>query len=157
MESTYLADADKLEKEILAKQSAEQYAGGEMLWPAPGNYRITSYFGNRPHPIYGYASNHSGMDIGCATGSSVVAANDGTVILSGWYGAYGNCVIIDHGGGIVTVYGHHSKNLVKEGDKVTRGQQIALSGNTGMSTGPHLHFEVRVNGIRKDPLDYLQN
>lgn len=89
------------------------------------------------------------------TGSKVVATNSGTVIYSGCYGSYGNAVIIDHGGKISTLYAHNSKLLVKEGDKVERGQAISKAGSTGLSTGPHLHFEVRQNGQPIDPIKYI--
>ena len=100
---------------------------------------------------------HTGIDIagyGC-NGKNVVAAADGTVITAGWISGYGNTVIIDHGGGITTLYGHSQKLLVKVGDQVTRGQAIMLVGMTGYATGPHLHFEVRVNGNTANPAGYL--
>lgn len=145
-----------IEKQILAAQSAQEYAGGEMAWPAPGHYRITSYFGTRPDPITGYISNHRGMDIGCPYNSNIVAANSGTVTFAGWHYSYGYYVLIDHGGGISTLYGHNTRLLVSTGQTVSRGQSIALSGSTGYSTGPHLHFEVRKNGVVQDPLNYLK-
>ena len=152
----FQAEADALTREIQNLQSSgTTYSGGIMAWPAPGYTRVTSEYGNRIHPVLGYAKFHSGMDIGCPSGSKVVAANDGTVIKAAYSGSYGNMVMIDHGGGIVTLYAHNSKLLVKAGDKVTRGQQIAVSGATGRVTGPHLHFEVRVNGQYQNPRNYL--
>jgi hypothetical protein len=151
-EKAFLAEANRLKAEILAMQSTgTTYSGGSMAWPAPGNFRITSPFGYRTHPIFGGKSFHTGVDIAAKTGSPIVAANDGTVIRAGWNNAYGNVVFIDHGGGIVTVYAHNSELLVSNGAKVTRGQQISKAGSTGNSTGPHLHFEVRKNGDYQDP------
>ena len=98
---------------------------------------------------------HTGIDIGAKAGTNVLAANNGTVIKAGWNNSYGNVVMVDHGGGIVTLYAHNSKLLVKTGDVVAKGQTIALVGSTGNSTGPHIHFEVRVNGEYKNPRDWL--
>lgn len=148
--------AEKLKKEILLKQSAEKYVGGKMTWPAPGYFRITSPFGYRVHPILKKKKLHTGIDIGISSGKSIVASQHGKVIHSGWYGGYGKVVMIDHGGGIVTLYAHNSSLLVKEGQQVKKGQNIARAGSTGMSTGPHLHFEVRENGQYIDPLKYLK-
>jgi len=148
--------ADKLKKEILRMQSSEEYVGGKMAWPAPGFYRITSPFGYRVHPILRKKKLHTGIDIGVSSGNTIVAAQSGRVIHSGWLGGYGKVVMIDHGGGIVTLYAHNSKLLVKEGEKVKKGQGITKSGSTGMSTGPHLHFEVRENGQYVDPLKYVK-
>lgn len=148
--------AEKLKKEILLKQSAAKYVGGKMTWPAPGYFRITSPFGYRVHPILKKKKLHTGIDIGIPSGKSIVASQHGKVIHSGWYGGYGKVVMIDHGGGIVTLYAHNSSLLVKEGQQVKKGQNIARAGSTGMSTGPHLHFEVRENGQYIDPLKYLK-
>lgn len=140
--------------------STKKYAGGSMTWPCPSSYNITSYYGTRKHPILRKYKMHTGIDIGASSGSSIVAANSGTVIMSQYdkSGGYGNMVVIDHGGGITTLYGHASKLLVKVGDEVKSGQVIAKVGSTGLSTGPHLHFEVRVNGATKNPLSgYLKN
>ncbi len=136
--------------------SPAQYSGGVMQWPAPGYQTITSYFGNRLHPVLKVYKLHTGIDIAAPSGASVVAASDGTVIISGYSNAYGNYIVIDHGGGITTLYGHHSTNLVAKGAVVKRGQKIAKVGSTGWSTGPHLHFEVMVNGAVQNPLNYLR-
>jgi len=149
-------EANSLTAEILKLQGTADYVGGKMLWPAPASTRVTSKFGMRFHPILKKNKLHTGIDIGVGSGNKVLAANAGTVIKAAWNNSYGYMVMIDHGGGIVTLYAHNSKLLVKTGDIVTRGQQVAVSGSTGMSTGPHLHFEVRVNGVYKDPLTYLQ-
>ena len=131
-----------------------EYEGsGKFAWPCYGT--ITSYFGWRIHPIFGDYRYHSGMDIAVAAGTPVVAAESGTVILAQWYGGYGNCVVIDHGGGISTLYGHNNSLNVSVGQQVSKGQTIAAAGSTGDSTGPHCHFEVRVNGVVTEPLDYL--
>ncbi|MDK2920254.1 MAG: hypothetical protein PWQ37_2987 [Candidatus Petromonas sp.] len=147
--------AKKLEEEIRRKQSSRKYVGGSMTWPSPGYTRITSPFGYRLHPILKKKKLHTGIDIGVPYGSNVVAAQSGTVMHADWLGGYGRVVMIDHGGGIVTLYAHNSKLLVKEGQEVKRGQVIAKSGSSGLSTGPHLHFEVRKNGKYVDPMGYV--
>ncbi len=126
---------------------------GRMMWPISGP--ITSPYGWRVHPIFGTARYHSGLDIGADYGDPVVAADSGVVIYADWMGGYGNAVIIDHGGGVSTLYGHNSELLVGEGQRVNKGQVIARAGSTGYSTGPHVHFEVRLNGSPTNPLDYL--
>lgn len=126
---------------------------GAMIWPLDGP--ITSEFGWRTHPIFGTQRYHSGLDIGGDYGLPIVAAASGTVIHSGWISGYGYTVIIDHGGGITTLYGHNSSLSVDVGDVVSQGQTIALCGSTGNSTGPHCHFEVRENGEPVSPYGYL--
>jgi murein DD-endopeptidase MepM/ murein hydrolase activator NlpD len=121
----------------------------------PCNGPITSPFGDRMHPILGYVRFHSGLDFGADYGSPIFAAQAGTVILAGWYGGYGQAVLIDHGGGVTTLYGHTSDLYVSEGDTVQRGQAIATIGSSGLSTGPHLHFEVRVSGEPVNPINYF--
>ena len=148
-------EANALTARILALQSAKDYIGGSMQWPAPASRYISSPFGNRLHPILKVYKLHTGIDIAAAAGTDIVAANGGTVITAGWNNSYGYFVMIDHGGGIVTLYAHSSKLLVSKDDVVGRGQTIAKVGSTGMSTGPHLHFEVRVNGVYKNPLNYV--
>lgn len=154
------ADADAMAKKAAqngSSSSTSSYTGGSMAWPVPsvGTSNITSVFGWRTHPIFGVGRGHTGVDIGASYGSSVVAANPGKVIYAGWYGGYGNCVQIDHGGGVVTLYGHNSSIAVRVGQQVSRGQTIAYIGSTGYSTGPHCHFEVILDGTRVDPLDYI--
>jgi len=152
------AEMERIQKEI-AKQIAEntrleqsQYVGGEFLWPCPGRRRVTCVFGPRIHPVTKKKSNHTGVDIGADTGDDVVASNDGTVITAGCNYAYGNYVVIDHGGGVSTLYAHASKLKVKKGQKVKRGQVIMLVGSTGYSTGPHLHYEIILKDGVIDPL-----
>ena len=129
--------------------------GGTMTWPLPGHNRVTSGYGNRPRPWGRGTEFHSGIDIGAPRGTHIVAAESGTVILSGWHGGFGQTVIIEHGDGITTLYGHNSRNLVSVGDWVNRGDVIAHVGSTGFSTGPHLHFEVRRNGNHVNPNPFL--
>lgn len=126
---------------------------GKFIWPVQGE--ITSYYGWRTHPIFGTTRYHSGYDIACDTGTPIAAADSGTVVYSGWLGGYGYCVMIDHGGGLVSLYGHNSELWVSEGQYVQQGQTIALAGSTGWSTGPHCHFEARLNGELTDPMNYL--
>ena len=127
----------------------------QFLWPVPGRYRISSYFGRRPRPIGTGFENHGGIDIPAPSRTPIVAAEAGTVILSQWHGGFGNTVIISHGNGLTTLYAHNIQNLVRVGDQVARGQQIALVGTTGHSTGNHLHFEVRQDGTPVNPLPFL--
>ncbi len=147
--------AKKIEEEIRKKQLAAKYAGGDMTWPAPGYYRITSPFGNRIHPIFKVKKLHTGIDIGAPYGAKIVAANSGVVQYSGWLGGYGKVVIIDHGGGITTLYAHNSRLLVSAGQKVSKGQAVSKAGSTGYSTGAHLHFEVRKNGVYTNPVPWV--
>ena len=126
---------------------------GRFMWPCRGE--ITSYFGWRTHPIFGTTKYHSGMDIAVDYGTSIMAADSGTVIYSGWLGGYGYAVMIDHGSGLVTLYAHNQSLNVYEGQYVTKGTCIAYAGSTGYSTGPHCHFEVRLHGEVTEPLNYL--
>lgn len=132
-----------------------EYSGGSMAWPTPGYTYITSPFGYRIHPVYGYNKFHSGVDIGAPYGARIVAAADGVVTLAQWNGGYGNCVMINHGGGISTLYAHGSSIKVSVGQTVTKGETVMIVGSTGVSTGAHLHFEVRVNGNYVNPLGYI--
>ncbi len=144
------------EQAALAMSTTTEYTGGVFTWPAPGNNKITSYFGGRNSPVAGASSNHMGIDIAVNTGDPIVAAASGTVIVATYNYAEGNYVCIDHGGGVVTLYMHNSALLVSVGQSVSAGQTIAQAGSTGISTGPHCHFGVRVNGQYVDPLTYLQ-
>lgn len=128
-------------------------SSGGMIWPVSGE--ITSPFGWRTHPIFGSQIFHSGLDIGADYGVPIVAAQSGVVIEAGWVGGYGNTVMIDHGNEIVTLYGHNQSLAVDVGQSVNQGQVISYCGSTGNSTGPHCHFEVRLNGEPVNPYDYL--
>lgn len=148
-----------IEKEIVMLTTASigtDYVGGIMAWPVPGYTRITSEFGMRVHPITGVYKLHTGMDIGAPIGTNFIAANDGVVIKAGYNNAYGNMVIIDHGGGVSTLYAHGSEILVTIGQEVKQGDPILKVGMTGYATGPHAHFEVRVNGEYVQPLNFVQ-
>jgi len=156
------AQEDELEAEMKrlsaqlareAEQNAGRYVGGTFLWPLPASHtRITSKFGMRTHPVTGIYKLHTGVDIAAATGVSIYASNSGTVIKSTYGTAYGNYVVIDHGGGICTLYAHMSKRLVSVGEKVAKGETIGKVGSTGYSKGSHLHFEILKNGEYTDPL-----
>ena len=130
-----------------SKSTAPAASGGTLAWPVLGS--VSSRFG----PRWGHT--HSGVDIAAAYETTIHAAAAGKVIFVGWYGQYGRCVILDHGGGLTTLYGHASSILVHTGDHVQRGDAIAEVGSSGNSTGPHLHFEVRVAGEPRNPLNYL--
>jgi len=142
--------------EIKRLQMERDYVGGELAWPAPGYYYVTSKFGQRFHPVLKRWKLHTGIDLRVPSGSKIVAANAGVVLIAKYNVAYGNYVVIDHGGGISTLYAHNKKLLVSAGQTVKRGQVISYSGSTGYSTGPHLHFEYRINGEYQNPLDYLK-
>ena len=126
---------------------------GAMIMPVSGE--ITSPFGWRTHPIFGNQRYHSGIDIAAEYGTPICAAQSGVVITAGWIDGYGNTIMIDHGGGIVSLYGHNQSLAVNVGQSVNQGQVVAYCGSTGNSTGPHCHFEVRLNGDSVDPNNYL--
>ncbi|GHU52355.1 peptidase M23 [Clostridia bacterium] len=134
------------------------YTGGKVGWPLPSSSNITSRFVARKNPVTGKSEFHKGIDIAAPYGSDIVAAEGGTVIsaVTGWGGGYGNNLVISHGNGLSTLYGHCSKLLVSSGTVVKKGQVIAKVGSTGNSTGNHLHFEVRVNGVPNDPMPYVR-
>ena len=127
----------------------------DLQWPVPSCTLITSRFGYRVAPTTGASTYHGGLDIGAGMGASIVAAGAGDVIYAGANGGYGNCVMIDHGNGIVTVYAHMSSIGVSYGQYVTAGQYVGAVGSTGVSTGPHCHFEIRINGAQTDPAAYF--
>ncbi len=176
------AKADKELNDLLAKLAAEEAArkaaeeaarrasqggggggggGGGVValsnlrWPVPSCTIITSRFGYRTSPTAGASSYHGGLDIGAGQGATIVAAQEGDVILASYNGGYGNCVMINHGGGVVTLYGHMQSIAVGYGQHVTKGQTVGYVGSTGVSTGPHCHFEIRINGSQTDPAQYF--
>jgi murein DD-endopeptidase MepM/ murein hydrolase activator NlpD len=127
---------------------------GKFAWPVAG--RVTSGFGTRYHPILGYNRFHSGIDIAASYGTLVKAADGGQVVQAAYSSGYGYYIILYHGGGFATYYAHLSSFNVSAGQMVQRGQVIGLVGSTGLATGPHLHFEVRINGTPQNPYAYLQ-
>lgn len=159
----YKEEQADLERKILASINwtgtmSIKFTGGVMVWPIAmeGTY-ITSGYGNRLHPIQGVYKNHAGIDISGSNvnGAPVVAAADGVVTYAGWIGGYGNCIIINHGSGIVSLYGHGSETVATVGQVVKQGDIVMKVGSTGNSTGPHVHFEIRKNGEVVDPIPYL--
>lgn len=142
------------EKAAAGKQN-NPYTGGVFTWPCPSSTRVTSDYGTRVSPMGGASSNHKGIDIGASGGAAIVAAADGTVTTAAYSSAAGNYVMIDHGGGLYTVYMHASALLVSPGQTVSAGQTIAQVGSTGISTGNHLHFGVSLNGSYVSPWSYL--
>ena len=156
IEDELLRQAQELASQMYNRIDPDsEYIGGSYIWPVPSSKAVTSVYGWRIHPIFNTWKFHSGIDIGASEGSNLLACASGTVILSQEYGGYGQCIIIDHGGGITTLYGHLSKRIVSVGDKVTGGQLIGYVGQTGWSKGPHLHLEFAVNGELVDPLAYV--
>jgi len=141
----------ELKQELLARKARMEST--PSIWPVSGE--VTSRFGWRNSPFGGGGDWHPGLDIANSSGTAIVATADGEVIQSEWYGGYGNMIQIDHGNGITTVYGHNSYNVVHAGQVVKKGQVIAHLGSTGYSTGPHLHYEVRVNGTAVNPTNFL--
>ena len=148
------AEIKKLEEQLAAELG--QGSVGGYIWPVTTSKRITSPYGTRWHPVYQYWKTHNGVDIGGVGYTSAVRATKaGVVIISQYNSSYGNYVVISHGTGNTTLYAHMSSRLVSVGDRVSQGQQIGITGSTGVSTGPHLHYEIKENGSRVDPLQYL--
>ena len=137
-----------------ASGSSGASATGSLAWPVPNSSLVTSRYGGRDAPTAGASTNHQALDIGASAGSSIVAAGEGTVVFSGSNSGYGNYVIIDHGDGTTTLYAHMQESAVTEGQHVSSEQVIGYVGSTGIATGPHLHYEVRVNGETTDPEAY---
>lgn len=151
-----IAQIQAAQKQAEESPSGDQTQGtGSMTWPCPSSRRITSDYGPRKSPTAGASTNHKGIDIGAMYGADIVAADSGKVLISTYSQSAGNYIVIDHGGGICTVYMHASSRLVSVGDNVTRGQVIAKVGSTGYSTGNHLHFGVTVNGSYVSPWGYV--
>jgi len=156
-EDKFLEEAQELAAQIKNMTNPDtEYVGGTYVWPTPSSKYITSQFGWRIHPLFNTWKYHSGTDIGASYGTDILACASGTVILSQEYGGYGECIIIDHGGGITSLYGHMSERLVSVGETVSGGELIGLVGSSGWSDGPHLHLEFTLNGELVDPLDYIK-
>lgn len=153
IENQIAAEAAKKAQELEASGGVVSASG--FMWPCPSSHRITSYFGPRSQPTAGASTNHKGIDIGAASGSTIVASADGVVTTATYSSSAGNYIVISHGGGISTVYMHCSSLYVSVGTKVSQGQSIAAVGSTGYSTGPHLHFGVIKNGTYVNPLNYV--
>lgn len=160
-----LNEMEALSNQIAAKirkiqeersRNSNSHFSGRFTWPTPGYTRVTSEFGWRIHPILKERRMHTGIDIAAPSGTSIHAADDGTVIYAGWLGAYGQVVVIDHGDGISSMYCHQSRILVSENEKLKKGEILGRVGSTGWSTGAHLHFEVRKNGDPVNPWNYLK-
>ena len=155
--------ADAVDAEIRAKERemAAQITNvpseSGFLWPLPGYNTLSSLYGSRKHPVTGRANNHTGIDIPAPRGVKILAAKSGVVTTSKYNNSYGNYVVVSHSDGTSTLYAHMSKRSVKEGQTVKQGATLGLVGTTGSSTGNHLHFEVRVNGTRKDPVNYFKD
>lgn len=154
----YDAEAAEIADKVWRLQQAKNRPGGGAFAPMypVRNAVITDVFGPRMHPILHVWRQHNGTDFAANSGAPVYAIESGSVIVAGWNDAYGNLVVIDHGNGIASWYGHSSKLLVSEGQAVTKGQQIANAGSTGWSTGPHVHLEIHISGKPVDPMTYLQ-
>lgn len=170
----YRSNADAMEAEIDEIKSASEkvyeiitgmednidfvnaYTGGELEWPVTGRYYVSSDYVGRISPVGNGYEFHTGIDIPAPTGYEISAAEDGIVTTAGWINGYGNTVIINHGGGLSTLYGHNSEITVNQGDKIKRGDTVALCGSTGYATGSHCHFEVRISGEHTNPWEYLK-
>lgn len=147
------AISDSIAAQLRNNGSGSGVAGACQFRPTPGP--VVSGFGNRNNPIGGGTGFHAGLDIAASSGTPIRACRSGTVVIAGWQGGYGNAVVIDHGGGMATLYGHQSQIAVSVGEQVLAGEVIGYVGSTGNSTGPHLHFEVRISGNPVDPTPYL--
>ena len=170
----YRSNADAMEAEIDEIKSASEkvyeiitgmednidfvntYTGGELEWPVTGRYYVSSDYVGRISPVGNGYEFHTGIDIPAPAGYEISAAEDGIVTTAGWINGYGNTVIINHGGGLSTLYGHNSEITVNQGDKIKRGDTVALCGSTGYATGSHCHFEVRISGEHTNPWEYLK-
>ncbi len=161
LERQVQAEEQRLQKEEEERKAREAaanrrtYSGGQFTWPCPSYSRITSDYGYRTHPIYGVQKFHSGIDMAASSGAAILAAADGVVVGASYDSSMGNYVMIDHGSSLYTVYMHCSALYVSKGQEVSAGQNIAAVGSTGASTGPHLHFSVRLNGQYTSPWPYL--
>lgn len=145
----------KRKQQQYAEQSKKIVSETGFIWPSYCTI-LTSLYGSRVHPVTGRANNHTGVDVASAGGTNILAAKSGVVITSAYNSSYGNYVVLDHGNGQTTLYAHMKKRLVSEGQTVKQGATLGLVGSTGSSTGNHLHFEIRINGVRRDPLNYFK-
>ena len=160
-ENAEIAALEKAVAEEKARLEAENaqariYNGGMFAWPCPSYKRISDEYGNRMHPTMGVEKFHNGLDMAAPSGSSILAAYDGDVVAADYSASMGNYIMIDHGSGLYTIYMHCSALYVSKGQSVSKGQNIAAVGSTGRSTGPHLHFGVRLNGRYVSPWNYLK-
>lgn len=160
-ENAEIAALEKAVAEERARLEAENaqariYNGGMFAWPCPGYKRISDEYGNRMHPILGVEKFHNGLDMAASSGTPILAAYDGDVVAADYSGSMGNYIMINHGSGLYTIYMHCSALYVSKGQTVSKGQNIAAVGSTGRSTGPHLHFSVRLNGNYVSPWNYLK-
>lgn len=160
-ENAEIAALEKAVAEERARLEAENaqarvYNGGMFAWPCPGYKRISDEYGNRIHPILGTQQFHNGLDMAASSGTPILAAYDGDVVAAAYSGSMGNYIMINHGSGLYTIYMHCSALYVSKGQSVSKGQNIAAVGSTGRSTGPHLHFSVRLNGSYTSPWNYLK-
>lgn len=162
--SNQIAEQSRKEAEEAARKAASSGAtsggtatrySGTFVWPLPGYTTTSSAYGWRTHPIFGTRKFHAGEDIPAPTGTAIIAAQSGTVTTAGWVSGYGNYTVISHGNGVMTAYGHQSAIYVSVGQTVSAGETIGAVGSTGNSTGPHLHFEVYVNGSTQNPMSYF--
>lgn len=149
------AKKKRREMDVSGNTTEDSYGGGQFCWPAPAYTRISDDYGYRTHPILGVQQFHNGVDMAAPSGSNILAAADGTVIAATYNATMGNYIMIDHGGGLYTIYMHASALYVSSGATVSKGDLIAAVGSTGRSTGPHLHFGVRLNGQYVSPWNYL--
>jgi murein DD-endopeptidase MepM/ murein hydrolase activator NlpD len=141
--------------EVSHRRTNKNMAVGSGTMAYPVHAQVTSPFGWRRHPIFGVRKFHTGVDLAGPNHSAIRAADSGSVLYTGWYGGYGKVVIISHGNGMATLYAHMSRTAAEVGQNVSKGDVIGYEGTTGFSTGPHLHFEVRVNGTPNNPLNFL--
>ena len=160
LEIRYQEELDEIERRRIEEEQRRRLARlnnfrGQFVWPIPTHTPGARGFGMQMHPIFRVERMHTGVDVTAPTGTRINAAAEGYVRFAGWMGGYGNTIIIDHGGGYSTLYAHNSRNRVSEGQHVVAGQHIADVGSSGLSTGPHLHFEIRRNNVALDPMDFF--
>ena len=152
------ADAEiRAAERELASQIANVPSESGFLWPLPGRYNLSSLYGSRKHPVTGKANNHTGIDVPAPSGTPIQACKSGVVTTSTYNNSYGNYVVVSHSDGTSTLYAHMSRRNASKGQTVSQGQVIGYVGTTGSSTGNHLHLEIRVNGSRRDPINYFQS